>query len=105
MRLQSLAGGSGCFAEHSGFLVDGEAARGGLLHKPCGDLGQRLFERGAVEAAAGDGFPGDLERASEKRVVVAHGLFDPILTENTKIAGIHNSGTCCFCAEERGQSQ
>ena len=79
MRLQSLAGGSGCFAEHSGFLIDGEAARRGLLHKPCGDLGQRLFECGAVKTAAGDGFPGDLERASQKRVVVAHGLLDFIL--------------------------
>ena len=63
----------------SGALVDGEAARGGLLHEVGGNLRACLFERGAVEAAAGDGLPGDLERASEKRVVVAHGLFDLVL--------------------------
>ena len=87
MRLQSLAGGSGCFAEHSGFLVDGEAARRGLLHEAGGYFGQRLLERGAVEAAAGDGFPGDLERASEKCVIIAHGLLDFIL------------GSLDFCVE------
>ena len=79
MRLQSLAGGSGCFAEHSGFLVDGEAARRGLLHEAGGYFGQRLLERGAVEAAASDGLPSDLERASQKRVIIAHGLLDFIL--------------------------
>ena len=76
MRLQSLAGGSGCFAEHSGFLVDGEAARRGLLHEAGGYFGQRLLERGAVEAAASDGLPSDLERASQKRVIIAHGGLD-----------------------------
>lgn len=76
MRLQSLAGGSGCFAEHSGFLVDREAARRGLFHEAGSNLGQGLLERGAVEAAAGDGLPSDLERASQKRVIIAHGGLD-----------------------------
>ena len=72
----SLTGQVRAARESGSFLCHGKAAGRDGLGEAGRDFRQRLLESGAVEAAAGDGPPGDLEGASGDLLLIAHRGFD-----------------------------